>query len=222
MFPSPETFFPLACKLERLIFLKNAITRPNIIVGDYTFYDDENDVNNFEKNVKYHYEFVGDKLVIGKFCQIAEGTTFMMNGIFHQQNLSTFPFAVFDENIAKNHPESTNFPFKGDTVIGNDVWFGYKSTVMPGVKIGDGAIIGAYSLVTKDVEPYTIVGGVQAKVIRKRFDDRTIERLLEIQWWNWPIEFITENIKALLTTDIKFLEESSERLFNSTSKDKAE
>jgi len=207
MFPSPETLYPLFCKLERSVFLKNIITRENIIVGDYTYYDDEHDINNFEKNVKFHFDFIGDKLIIGKFCQIAQDVSFLMNGMFHQQNISTYPFALFDEDIGKKYPESMIFPNKGDTVVGNDVWFGYNATIMPGITIGDGAIIGANALVTKNVDPYIIVGGNPAKVIRKRYDDETIEKLLEIKWWNWPIEIITKNIEALLSNDIKKLEE---------------
>lgn len=203
--------YPLFCKLERTVFLKNIITRKNIIVGNYTYYDDENDVYNFEKNVKYHYDFLEDKLIIGNFCQIAQGVVFLMNGIFHNVNhLTTFPFGIFDENIGKTHPEAMIFPNKGDTVIGNDVWIGYGATIMPGISIGDGSIIGTGALVTKDVEAYTIVGGNPAKVIRKRFSDETIERLLKIQWWNWPIEKITQNIDAFLKSDIEQLEKISE------------
>lgn len=157
-FPSPNTLYPLAVATERTCFLKNIITCPNICVGDYTYYDDENDVHNFEKNVLYHFDFLGDKLVIGKFCQIASGAKFMMNGMFHMQNsLSSYPFAIFSQKCQKKYPPNCSYPFKGNTEIGNDVWIGYGATFMPGVKIGDGAIIGANSLITKDVGAYAFV-----------------------------------------------------------------
>lgn len=202
-FPSPSEKFPLFFLTERTCFLKNFITRPNIIVGDYTYYDDEADVRNFEKNVLYHFEFLGDKLQIGKFCQIASGVKFLMNGMFHSMSgITTFPFSIFSKDCQSAYPADFKYPFKGDTVIGNDVWIGYNVTIMPGVHIGDGAIIGTNALVTKDVEPYTIVGGNPAKLIRKRFDDTTIEKLLKIQWWNWSIEKILENVTALVSGTI--------------------
>lgn len=182
---------------NRLCFLKNIIKNPNIIVGDYTYYDDFEDVYNFEKNVKYHFDFVGDKLIIGKFCQIASGVTFIMNGANHLQNsVSTFPFAIFGDDW-KDAMEGKSYPSKGNTEIGNDVWIGFDATIMPGVKIGDGAIIGSKSVVTKDVEPYSIVGGNPAKLIRKRFSEQRIEELLEMQWWDWPVEKITANLDKL-------------------------
>ena len=206
MFPSPDTKYPLHFGMDRTVFLKNFITRPNIIVGDYTYYDDEHDVTNFEKNVKYHYDFIGDKLIIGKFCQIAQGVTFLMNGIFHNINyITTYPFSIFDSEIAPNHPKSTIFPTKEDTVIGNDVWIGYNVTIMPGVHIGDGAIIGTNSLITKDVAPYSIVGGNPAKLIRMRFTDHKIKMLLDIQWWNWNIEKIISRLDDLLSDDAEKL-----------------
>jgi virginiamycin A acetyltransferase len=173
---------------KRLCFLKNIITNPNIIVGDYTYYDDPEDVNNFNKNVLYHFDFIGDKLIIGKFCQIATGVRFIMNGAVHSiEGFSTFPFLIFGKDWGEipEYPQS-----KGDTVIGNDVWIGNSVTIMPGIKIGDGAILATNAVITKDVEPYTIVGGNPGKVIRKRFDDETTEKLLKLKWWDWPIEKI--------------------------------
>ena len=202
-FPDPSEKFPLFNKTDRTCFLKNFITRSNIIVGDYTYYDDENDVRNFEKNVLYHFEFLGDKLKIGKFCQIASNVKFLMNGMFHSMNgITTFPFAIFSKDCQNTYPSHFRYPFKGDTIVGNDVWIGYNVTIMPGVHIGDGAIIGTNALVTKDIEPYTIVGGNPAKEIRKRFDNETIEKLLKIQWWNWPIEKILQNVKVLVSGNV--------------------
>ena len=190
----PSTPFPLS-STKRLCFLKNIIKNPNIIVGDFTYYDDPEDVHNFEKNVLYHFDFVGDKLIIGKFCQIATGSTFIMNGANHALGgFSTFPFSVFGDEW-KDVP--LNPENKGDTVIGNDVWLGYGATIMPRVKIGDGATIASRSTVTKDVEPYSIVGGNPTKLIRKRFSDEVIDGLLRLKWWNWPIEKINLHAKEI-------------------------
>lgn len=190
----PSITFPLS-STKRLCFLKNIIKNPNIIVGDFTYYDDPEDIYNFEKNVLYHFDFVGDKLIIGKFCQIATGATFIMNGANHALGgFSTFPFSIFGDewkDIPLN-PEN-----KGDTVIGNDVWLGNGVTVMPGVKIGDGAIVATRSTVTKDVEPYSIVGGNPAKIIRKRFSDEVIDVLLRLKWWDWPVEKINLHAKEI-------------------------
>lgn len=194
--PDKNQNFPLP-HYDRLCFLKNIIKNPNIIIGDYTYYDDFEDVHNFEKNVKYHFDFVSDKLIIGKFCQIASGVTFIMNGANHlQDSVSTFPFAIFGEDW-KGAMEGKSYPTKGDTEIGNDVWIGFDATIMPGVKIGDGAIIGSKSVVTKDVEPYSIVGGNPARLIRKRFSEQRIEELMEMKWWDWPVEKITANLDKL-------------------------
>jgi virginiamycin A acetyltransferase len=195
-FPDKNTLFPLT-HYNKLCFLKNLVTNPNIIVGDYTYYDDFEDVRNFESNVKYHFDFIGDKLIIGKFCMIASGATFIMNGGNHLADaISAYPFAIF-ENGWENAMEGKEYPVKGDTIIGNDVWIGHNATLMPGITIGDGAIIATNAMVTKDVEPYTIVGGNPATVIRKRFSDETIIKLLEMKWWDWPVEKITENVQNL-------------------------
>lgn len=202
--PDKNLKFPLP-HYDRLCFLKNIITKPNIIVGDYTYYDDFEDVHNFEKNVKYHFEFTGDKLIIGKFCMIASGATFIMNGGNHlTDSISTYPFAIFG-NAWANAMEGKEYPTKGDTIIGNDVWIGHDATIMPGVKIGDGAIIGTKSVVTKDVEPYAIVGGNPAKEIKKRFSKEDVEKLLEIKWWDWPIEKITAQVGNLTGNDLSQL-----------------
>lgn len=206
MFPSPDTLYPLVSSVDRTCFLKNIITKPNIVVGDYTYYDDEVDVRNFEKNVLYHFDFLNDKLIIGNFCQIASGVTFFMNGMFHMiDSFSTYPFMIFSKECREKYPQNAQFPFKGDTVIGNDVWIGYNAAFMPGVKVSDGAIIGTNALVTKDVGPYEIWGGNPAKLIRKRFSDEVIELLLKIQWWNWNIEKIEENVDVLISKDVEKL-----------------
>lgn len=195
--PDKNEIFPMRGQ-KRICFLKNIITNPNIIVGDYTYYDDHDDVFNFEKNVKYHFDFIGDKLIIGKFCMIASGVTFIMNGANHSmKGMTTYPFSIFGNGWERVMPELDELPYKGDTIIGNDVWIGSNVTIMPGVKIGDGAIIATNATVTRNVEPYAIVGGNPATEIRKRFTEEKIKELLEMQWWNWSIEKITENLEFL-------------------------
>lgn len=202
MAPNKDLKFPLE-NYDRLCFLKNVIKNPNIIVGDYTYYDDFENVENFEKNVKYHFDFISDQLIIGKFCMIASDVKFIMNGANHlTDSLSTYPFAIFG-NGWENAMEGKTYPQKGDINIGNDVWIGYNATIMSGVTIGDGAIIAANSTVIKDVEPYSIVGGNPAKEIKKRFSKAVILKLLELQWWNWDIEKITRNIQNLTGAEIE-------------------
>ena len=199
--PDKDTTFPLK-NYNRLCFLKNVIKNPNIIVGDYTYYDDFDNVENFEKNVRYHFDFIGDKLIIGKFCMIASDVKFIMNGANHLTNaLTTYPFAVFG-NGWEHAMDNKSYPQKGDIVIGNDVWIGYNATIMAGVTIGDGAIIATNSTVIKDVGPYTIVGGNPAKEIKKRFSEETIARLMALQWWNWDIDKITSKMQHLTDNDI--------------------
>ena len=194
--PDPNTVFPLA-NYDKLCFLKNYINNPNIEVGDYTYYDDFEDVLNFEKNVKYHFDFIGDKLIIGKFCMIASGATFIMNGGNHlTEATSAYPFAIFG-GAWQHAMDGKSYPTKGNTVIGNDVWIGHDATIMPGVTIGDGAIIATKAVVAKNVEPYTIVGGNPAKPIKKRFSEDTISKLLELKWWDWDIEKITQHVDKL-------------------------
>lgn len=203
--PDTNEVFPLPHH-NKLCFIKNIIKNPNIEVGDYTYYDDFEDVHNFEKNVKYHFDFTGDKLIIGKFCMIASGASFIMNGANHlTESISSYPFAIFG-NGWEHAMDGKSYPTKGNTVIGNDVWIGHNATIMAGVTIGDGAIIAANSTVVKDVEPYSIVGGNPAKEIKKRFAEDEIARLLKLQWWNWPIEKITANVGNLTDKDISELE----------------
>tara|TARA_B100000945_G_scaffold305794_1_gene292626 strand:- start:120 stop:743 length:624 start_codon:yes stop_codon:yes gene_type:complete len=199
--PDKDIKFPLE-NYDRLCFLKNVVKNPNIIVGDYTYYDDFENIENFEKNVKYHFNFVDDKLIIGKFCMIASDVKFIMNGANHlTDSLSTYPFAIFGKGW-ENAMDGKNYPKKGNINIGNDVWIGYNATIMAGVTIGDGAIIATNSTITKDVEPYTIVGGNPAKEIKKRFSKEVITTLLELQWWNWDINKITRNIQHLTGSEI--------------------
>lgn len=191
---------------SQTVYLKNVISDPGIDVGDYTMYNDfVNDPVLFEKNnVLYHYPINHDRLVIGRFCSIACGAKFLFNSANHKMSsLSTYPFPLFFEEWGldiKNVADS--WDNKGDIIIGNDVWIGFEAVIMAGVTIGDGAVIGSRTLVTKDVEPYTIVGGIPAKPIRKRFLESTAEALLELKWWDWPKEQIRQNITAIQTGDI--------------------
>ncbi len=206
---NPNTLYPLE-GYKRLCFLKNLIDHPQITIGDYTYYDDFETVENFQKNVRYLFDFTGDKLEIGKFCMIASGVEFIMNGANHLSSaVSAYPFSIFGGDWS-GAMDGKSYPNKGNTIIGNDVWIGYRASILPGVKIGDGAIIGSYSVVTNDVPPYAIVGGNKATVIRKRFDDITIARLLELCWWNWPIETITRYVH-LLTGDVAEFLNAAER-----------
>lgn len=197
---------------KETIYLKHVITNPNITVGDFTMYNDfVNDPTLFEKNnVLYHYPINHDKLQIGKFCSVACGAKFLFNSANHTlYSLSTYPFPLFFEEWGLEKKDVTNaWDNKGDIVIGNDVWIGYEAVILAGVTIGDGAIIGTRAVVTKDVPPYTIVGGVPAKSIKKRFSEETISTLLEIQWWNWSKERIARNIGAIQSGNIEQLKEA--------------
>lgn len=180
-----------------------------IEVGDYTYYDDPDGPEHFEKkNVLYHYDFRGDKLLIGKFCAIATGVKFIMNGANHKTSaFSTFPFAIFSNGWEKSMPKSGDFPDKGDTIVGNDVWIGTNAIILPGIKIGDGAIIGAYSVVARNVPAYTIVAGNPSQVIRERFSPEVKEKLLKLKWWDWTPQKITDSLEFLTTLDFKKLDE---------------
>jgi len=187
-----------------MVFLKNVVKNPNIEVGDFTYYHDFTDPGAFERNVLYHFDFNGDKLIIGKYCSVASGVRFIMNGGNHRTDWFTnYPFPVFGNGWEAAMPSS--WPNKGNTVVGNDVWIGFEATIMPGVTIGDGAIVATKSVVTSDVEPYAIVGGHPARVIRKRFDEATIEELMKIQWWNWDQEKVSRNVKAICGGDLELL-----------------
>ena len=185
--------------MEALTFVKPAVKNQNIIVGDFTYIAD----SDFESHVTHHYDFIGDKLIIGKFCQIAAGVEFVMNGANHQMNAATtYPFYIFG-TWEQPAPAQSDLPLKGDTVIGNDVWIGQNVTILPGVHIGDGAIIGANSVVASDVAPYTIVAGNPAKLIRKRFDDELTALLLKFKWWDKSVEEINSLIPVLTSSDLK-------------------
>lgn len=205
---NPKKIYPRTGDTQT-IYLKNVIKNTSIEVGDYTMYNDfVNDPVNFEQNnVLYHYPVNHDKLIIGKFCSIACGAKFLFNSANHTLNsLSTYPFPLFYEEWELEPKKvAESWDNKGDIVIGNDVWIGFEAVILAGVTIGDGAIIGTRAVVTKDVAPYTIVGGVPAKPIRKRFDDKTIEKLLNMKWWNWSAEKIAPNIEAIKSGNIAHL-----------------
>ena len=191
------------------VYLKNVITNPNIIVGDYTMYNDfVSDPVQFEKNnVLYHYPVNHDRLIIGKFCSIASGVRFLLTSANHtSKSLSTYPFPIFFEewDLDKKQVASA-WDNKGDIVIGNDVWIGYEAVVLSGVHIGDGAIIGSRAVVTKDVAPYSVVGGIPAKEVKRRFDEETIEKLQKIQWWNWPFDKIQRFLPCIMNGEITVL-----------------
>ena len=190
------TVHPIA-GYDKEIYVKPTLKNPNIVVGDFTYADSE-----FESHVTHHYDFLGDKLIIGKFCQIAAGVEFVMNGANHQMNAaSTYPFYIFG-TWEQNAPTQNDLPLKGDTVIGNDVWIGQNATILPGVHIGDGAIIGASSVIGSDVEPYTIVAGNPAQFIRNRFDDELTNLMLEWRWWDKPIKEINSLIPILTNSNL--------------------
>jgi virginiamycin A acetyltransferase len=207
--PNPNVVFPVP-NINTVIYVKPTIKNKNIIVGDFTYFSDVD----FEKHVTHFYSFYDDKLIIGKFCQIASGVEFIMNGANHQMDcVSTFPFYIF-ENWNESAPLLDKLTLKGDTVIGNDVWIGQNSTILPGVKIGDGAIIGMKSVVGSDIEPYTIAAGNPARIIRKRFDEEVTGLMLKLKWWDLPIVEIiklipllhdnnTENVKKTLRKIVK-------------------
>ncbi len=201
--PDPNCRYPLP-DYQRLVYLKTIVTNPNIIVGDYTYYDDFENPENFERNVRYHFDFVGDKLIVGKFCAIASDVQFIMNGGNHcTDGFSTYPFGIFGNGWESAMPET--WPHKGDTVIGNDVWLGYQATILPGVEVGDGAIVAAQAVVTRDVPPYTIVGGNPAQPLRQRFPDPVVRELLAICWWDWDIDKISRNLAAITGSDLAAL-----------------
>ncbi len=201
--PSPDVTFPN--DFGTTCFIKNAVKAPNVFIGDYTYYDDEHFPEEFEsRNILFNYPEFGDKLIIGKFCQIASGTQFIMGAANHRLGTaSTYPFNIIGgvwREIVPAH--ILDLPHKGDTIVGNDVWFGRNCVILPGVKIGDGAIIAAQSVVSRDVPPYTVVGGNPARVLKKRFDDELTELLLALKWWNFPPEKLTEFLPVLCSKDL--------------------
>ncbi len=210
--PNPDMIYPHP-RYTQTVYLKNVVSGPNVIVGDYTIYDDPvSDPRDFLKNnVLHHYQVNGDRLVIGKFCSIACGAKFLMNGGNHTlSSFSTYPFPVFANEWDCDMKSSEAWDNRGDIVVGNDVWIGYEALITAGVTVGDGAIVGARAVVTKDVPAYAIVGGVPARVIRRRFSNETVAVLQAVQWWNWPIEKIVRNLKAIRSGDIDLLKAHAE------------
>ena len=200
--PDPNKIHPNEA-IKQIVYIKNVITRPNIIVGDYTYYDDVNGAERFEEHVTHHYDFLGDKLIIGKFCAIAKGIEFVMNGANHRmKSVSTYPFNIMGGGWKSFAPTLDDLPLKGDTVVRNDVWIGQNVTVMPGVHIGDGSIISDDSVVVKDFPPYCVAGGNPCRVIRPRFDEELTAYLLELKWWDWEADKIFRNMEALCSGDL--------------------
>lgn len=205
--PNPNLIFPIK-NLDSITSVKPSVKNPNIIVGDFTYFADKD----FEKHVTHHYDFIGDKLIIGKFCQIAAGVEFIMNGANHQMNaVSTYPFYIFG-TWEQSAPDKKDLPLKGDTIIGNDVWIGQNVTILPGVHIGDGVIIGANSVVGNNVEPYTIIAGNPAKEIRKRLDPELIEIMEKLKWWDKSIEEINSLIPILTCSDLNKVREELKKI----------
>ena len=206
--PNPGIKHPMPLH-ARVGFLKPLVTAENIEVGDFTYYDDPDGPDLFQtKCVLHHYPFIGDRLIIGKFCAIAEGARFIMNGANHAMSgFSTYPFNIFGHGWEQGFDVSTwSQEMRGDTVVGNDVWIGMEALILPGVAIGHGAIAAAKSVVSHDVPPYAIVAGNPAKVVKMRFDRKTVERLLAVAWWDWPVDKITRNLNAIRGADIAALE----------------
>lgn len=195
---------------RQTVYLKNVIAGPNIEVGEYTIYNDfVRDPRDFEKNnVLYHYPINGDRLVIGKFCSIACGAKFLFTSGNHtMKSLANYTFPIFFDEWGLDAKDICRaWDNKGDTVVGNDVWIGYEAVVLSGVTIGDGAVIGARAVVTRDVPPYTVVGGVPARAIRRRFDDATVERLEALRWWDWDEARIQRNIPLIQSGNLAALE----------------
>lgn len=205
--PNSNLIFPIK-NLDSITYVKPSVKNPNIIIGDFTYFADKD----FEKHVTHHYDFIGDKLIIGKFCQIAAGVEFIMNGANHQMNaVSTYPFYIFG-TWEQSAPDKKDLPLKGDTIIGNDVWIGQNVTILPGVHIGDGVIIGANSVVGNNVEPYTIIAGNPAKEIRKRLDPELIEIMEKLKWWDKSIEEINSLIPILTCSDLNKVREELKKI----------
>ena len=204
--PDPNAIFPN--EYHTSCFIKNVVKAPNIQIGDYTYYDDPADPTGFERNnVLFNYPEFGDRLIIGKFCSIASGTQFVMGPANHRiSSVTAYPFNVFGGAWQENTPpHMAQLPFKGDTVIGNDVWLGRECVVMPGVKIGDGAIVAAYSVVVKDVAPYSVAGGNPARFLKKRFDDELIELLLQVRLWDFKPEELVDFLPLLCSPDLELV-----------------
>jgi len=210
--PDPDTLHPVAGQ-PRVVFLRPLVTDPRIEVGEYTYYDDPEDALAFERTA-FLYAVGPERLIIGRYCALASGVRFLMPGANHADlGPSTFPFGIFGEPWAERTMDLVmGAPSRGDTVVGHDVWLGYRAVVMPGVTIGHGAVVAACSVVTSDVPPYAISGGNPAKVIRRRFDDADVERLLRAAWWDWPAEAVTEHARTIMSGTAAQLLEIAQQL----------
>ncbi|MFD8707864.1 CatB-related O-acetyltransferase [Kitasatospora sp. NPDC059648] len=208
--PDPDVLHPFP-EQPRVVLLKPLVTSPLIEVGEYSYYDDPDDPTAFEtRNVLYHYG--PERLVIGRFCAFAEGVRFVMNGANHRMDgPSTFPFPIMGGAWAEHFDLLTGLPGRGDTVVGHDVWLGYRTTVMPGVRIGNGAVVAAGSVVTSDVPDYAIAGGNPAKVIRLRYAEDEVARLLAVAWWDWPVEHLTRHLRTVMSGGVEELEAAAPR-----------
>jgi virginiamycin A acetyltransferase len=204
--PDPADPHPMP-GVAQLCFLRNTVSHPQIEIGEYTYADDPDGVHDFERQVLYLFPFIGDRLVIGRYCAIARGVKFIMNGANHRlSGFSTYPFHLFGRGWAGVTPLPEELPYKGDTVVGHDVWLGYEALVMPGVRIGHGAIVAAHAVVASDVPPYAIAGGNPARVLKMRFEAPTVERLLRIAWWDWDAARVTRHLEKIVGADIGALE----------------
>lgn len=212
--PNPNQPYPIAGQ-PRVGFLKPLVKSPLISVGDFTYYDDPEGPEQFEqRNVLYHFDFLGDRLIIGKFCAIATGATFIMNGANHAlDGISTYPFAAMGGDWQQDFDlASYQDPSRGDTIIGDDVWIGRQATILPGINIGSGSIIAAGALVSRDVPAYGVVAGNPANLVKLRFSETDIDRLMALSWWDWPIAMITHYRPLIQNADIDALEEASKSL----------
>lgn len=212
--PDPLTLHPMGAH-PRVVFLRPLAERlETVTVGDFSYYDDPDEPERFfERNVLYHYPFLGDRLVIGRFCAIATGARFIMNGANHALGgISTFPFNIFGQGWEAGFDPATHAAgLRGDTMVGNDVWIGARATILPGVTIGDGAVIGTEAVVGSDVPAYAVAVGNPARVLRLRFAEDVIAELLDMAWWNWPVEAITEHLAAIRGADIAALKRAAKR-----------
>jgi virginiamycin A acetyltransferase len=209
--PDPTTLHPVPGH-PRVCFLRNAVDRPNIEIGEFTYYDDPVEPERFaDKCIRYHFDFLGDRLVIGRFCALGTGVQFVMNGANHAMTgFSTYPFNIFGAGWEKGFDMRTiEAGFRGDTIVGNDVWIGAEAMVLPGARIGDGAVVGARAVVGGTVPPYAVVVGNPARTVRRRFDGATVERLLAVAWWDWDAARITRHLDAIRGADIERLERAA-------------